>query len=135
MFEWFDPSPIEPFNVAPRGGLGVRAPRGGPSRAARTQRREEPPERGRSGRVRRRAHGGRRREGPRPLPRARRPRRQSRLVERFDRRGIEPFELYTSEFGQNSVTIQYIWLENSRGSGFSTSSNIIVKFRQNLIKF
>ena len=23
-------------------------------------------------------------------------------VERFDRRGIEPFELFTSEFGQNS---------------------------------
>ena len=27
-------------------------------------------------------------------------------VERFDRRPIEPFELFTSEFGQNSVRIQ-----------------------------
>ena len=35
------------------------------------------------------------------------------LVERFDRRGIEPFELFTSEFGQNSVKIQYILLGNS----------------------
>ena len=26
------------------------------------------------------------------------------LVERFDRRGTEPFELFTSEFGQNSGT-------------------------------
>ena len=27
------------------------------------------------------------------------------LVERFDRRGIEPFELFRSEFGQNSGTV------------------------------
>ena len=33
-------------------------------------------------------------------------------VERFDRRGTEPFELFTSEFDQNSVKIQYILLEN-----------------------
>ena len=39
-------------------------------------------------------------------------------VERFDRRGIEPFELFTSELGQNSVKIQYILLENSNNSGF-----------------
>ena len=31
-------------------------------------------------------------------------------VERFDRRGSEPFELFTSEFGRNSVKIQYILL-------------------------
>ena len=38
------------------------------------------------------------------------------LVERFDRRGIESmgFELYTSEFGQNSIKIQCILLENSK---------------------
>ena len=34
------------------------------------------------------------------------------LVERFDRRGIEPFELFKSEFGQQSVKIQCILLEN-----------------------
>jgi hypothetical protein len=39
-------------------------------------------------------------------------------VERFDRRPIEPFELFTSEFGQNSVRIQ----ENS--------SKIFRKFRK-----
>ena len=33
------------------------------------------------------------------------------LVERFDRRGIEPFELFTSEFGQNSFKIQEFSLE------------------------
>ena len=33
-------------------------------------------------------------------------------VERFDRRGIEPFELFTSEFGQNVVKFQCILLEN-----------------------
>ena len=32
----------------------------------------------------------------------------SPLVERFDRRGIEPFELFTSEFGQRCVRIQEI---------------------------
>ena len=31
-------------------------------------------------------------------------------VERFDRRGIEPFELFTSEFGQNSVKFHCILL-------------------------
>ena len=35
-----------------------------------------------------------------------------RLRVRFDRRGTEPFELFTSEFGQNSVKFQYILLEN-----------------------
>ena len=34
------------------------------------------------------------------------------LVERFDRRGIEPFELFTSEFAQRCVRIQEILLEN-----------------------
>ena len=33
-------------------------------------------------------------------------------VERFDRRGIEPFELFRSEFGQNSFKIQEFSLEN-----------------------
>ena len=33
------------------------------------------------------------------------------LVERFDRRGIEPFELFRSEFGQRCVRIQEILLE------------------------
>ena len=32
-------------------------------------------------------------------------------VERFDRRGIEPFELFTWEFGQNYVKFQRILLE------------------------
>ena len=36
-------------------------------------------------------------------------------VERFDRRPIEPFELFTSEFGQNSVRIQ----KNSSRQDFS----------------
>ena len=40
-------------------------------------------------------------------------------VERFDRRGSEPFELCTSEFGQNSVRIQCILLEISKISGFN----------------
>ena len=35
------------------------------------------------------------------------------LVERFDRRGIEPFELFRSEFGRNSVKTQELFLENS----------------------
>ena len=34
------------------------------------------------------------------------------LVERFDRRGTEPFELFRSEFGQNSFKIQEFSLEN-----------------------
>ena len=34
-----------------------------------------------------------------------------RLDEGFDRRGIEPFELFTSEFGQRCVRIQEILLE------------------------
>ena len=33
-------------------------------------------------------------------------------VERFDGRGTEPFELFTSEFGQNSFKIQELSLEN-----------------------
>ena len=58
------------------------------------------------------------------------------LVERFDRRGIEPFELFTSEFGQNSVKIQYIprKFKNFRDFEFSTFSNIFAKFLQNFIK-
>ena len=35
-------------------------------------------------------------------------------VERFDRRGTEPFELFTSEFVQNSCKIQEFSLENSK---------------------
>ena len=35
--------------------------------------------------------------------------RVSARVERFDRRPIEPFELFISEFGQNSVRIQEIF--------------------------
>ena len=38
------------------------------------------------------------------------------LVERFDRRGTEPFELFRSEFGQNSAIIQEIMLEFIRNS-------------------
>ena len=38
-------------------------------------------------------------------------------VERFDRRGTEPFELFRSEFGQNSCTIQEFSPENSKNSG------------------
>ena len=34
-------------------------------------------------------------------------------VERFDRRGTEPFELFRSEVGQNSFKIQEFSLENS----------------------
>ena len=37
-----------------------------------------------------------------------------RWVERFDRRGTEPFELLASEFGQNSFKIQEFSLENSK---------------------
>ena len=59
------------------------------------------------------------------------------LVERFDRRGIEPFELFTSEFGQNYFKIQEFSLENSKFSEnflSSTFSKISAKFRQNFIK-
>ena len=56
------------------------------------------------------------------------------LVERFDRRGIEPFELFTSEFGQNSVKIQYILLENSKIQDFSIFSTTLAKFRRKIIK-
>ena len=38
------------------------------------------------------------------------------LVERFDGRGTEPFELFRSEFGQNSVKTQELLLENSKNS-------------------
>ena len=57
------------------------------------------------------------------------------LVERFDRRGIEPFEFFTSEFGQNSVKIQCILLGNSKKiQDCSTFSKIFAKFRQIFIK-
>ena len=39
------------------------------------------------------------------------------LVGRFDRRGTEPFELFRSEFGQNSCKIQKCSPENSKNSG------------------
>jgi len=45
------------------------------------------------------------------------------LVERFDRRGTEPFELFRSEFGQNSFRIKEILLE------FIQSSEKSSKFR------
>ena len=52
-------------------------------------------------------------EGHRPERRpADRRRPADALVERFDRRGIEPFELFTSEFAQRCVRIQEILLEN-----------------------
>ena len=63
-------------------------------------------------------------------------------VERFDRRPIEPFELFTSEFGQNSVRIQ----ENSsrifrnflKFEEFATFSKVFSEiprnFRQNRCK-
>ena len=38
------------------------------------------------------------------------------LVERFDRRGTEPFEQFRSEFGQNSARIKEILLEFIRNS-------------------
>ena len=37
-------------------------------------------------------------------------------VERFDRRGTEPFELFPSEFGQNSLKISEFSLENLKNS-------------------
>ena len=55
------------------------------------------------------------------------------LVERFDKRGTEPFELFRSEFGQHSVKIHEFSLENSKfqekKSEISTSSKISAKFR------
>ena len=39
------------------------------------------------------------------------------LVEGFDRRGTEPFELFRPEFAQHSVKIQEFSLENSKISG------------------
>ena len=51
-------------------------------------------------------------------------------VERFDRRGIEPFELFTSEFGQNSFKIQEFSLENSKISEKIFNFNIFLKYRR-----
>ena len=55
------------------------------------------------------------------------------LVERLDRRGTEPFELFRSEFGQNSVRIKEILLKFIRNS---SKDFLIVetptKFHQNL---
>ena len=46
-------------------------------------------------------------------------------VERFDRRGTEPFELFRPEFAQHSVKIQEFSLENSKISGnFNIFKNI-----------
>ena len=57
------------------------------------------------------------------------------LVERFDRRGIEPFELFRSEFGQNSVRIREMLLEFIRNSKknqeCSTFSRISVEIPRN----
>ena len=49
-----------------------------------------------------------------------------REVERFDRRGIEPFELFTSEFGKNSLRIEEILLEFSRNPKNSGMVNILL---------
>ena len=46
------------------------------------------------------------------------------VVERFDRRGTEPFELFTSEFGQDSVRIQESLLEFIRNPKISGMFNI-----------
>ena len=78
-------------------------------------------------RLRRRGRGDER--GRRAVPD-----RERGLVERFDRRGIEPFELFTTEFGQNSFKIQYIFLENSKCQYFSTFSMVFANLRQNFIK-
>ena len=60
------------------------------------------------------------------------------VVERFDRRGIEPFELFASEFGQNSLRIDEILLEfirNPKNSGFfNIFYKYSAKFRQIFIK-
>ena len=42
------------------------------------------------------------------------------LVDRFDRRGIEPLELFRSEFGQNSLRIEEILLEFIPSTPIST---------------
>ena len=63
-------------------------------------------------------------------------------VERFDRRPIEPFELFTSEFGQNSVRIQEnssrIFRKFLKFEKFSTFSKVFSEiprnFRQNRCK-
>ena len=51
------------------------------------------------------------------------------LVERLDRRGTEPFELFRSEFGQNSFKIQEFSLENSKIS--ENEIQHFLKYRQN----
>ena len=68
------------------------------------------------------------------------------LVERFDRRGIEPFELFRPEFGQIFLRIEEILLELMRIFKSKISGMTIVKtflqmfreilrhFRQNLSK-
>ena len=63
-------------------------------------------------------------------------------AERFDRRPIEPFELFTSEFGQNSVRIQEnsskIFRKFLKFEKFSTFSKVFSEiprnFRQNRCK-
>ena len=57
-------------------------------------------------------------------------------VGRFDRRGIEPVVLFTSEFGQNSFKIQCILLGNSKTSEiFNINfSKVSAKFRENFNK-
>ena len=63
-------------------------------------------------------------------------------VERFGRRPIEPFELFTSEFGQNSVRIQEnsskIFRKFLKFEKFSTFSKVFSEiprnFRQNRCK-
>ena len=61
-----------------------------------------------------------------------------KLIQVRWRRGTEPFELFTSEFGQNSVKIQCILQENSKNSRvtvfniFENICEIPTKFHQNL---
>ena len=64
------------------------------------------------------------------------------MVERFGWRGIEPFELFRSEFGQNSLRIEEILLEFIRKPKISgiIMFNIfykylaLAKFRENFFK-
>ena len=61
------------------------------------------------------------------------------LVERFGRRGTEPNELFTSEFGQNSCKTQEFSLEKKiqkfgKFQHFPNIGEIPIEFHQNLIK-
>lgn len=51
------------------------------------------------------------------------------LVERFDRRGIEPFELFSSELGQNAVRI--FGIRRKPRSKFCKNSGNFARIHQN----